>query len=232
MEGTTSMTVVNETRRALARDATSATAAGREIPGAAREPQGVRMETLLTFNHDFSEYLRTRPTITSTQQQPVCCNKRGACDFRAQSVTRTRRRTHARERRVVLDEARNAARWILREPRGEPERPRRGTGGAHLASSGDRGPATWWRLADSSGVVSVAVSVARATSDGPMAGVGDAATDFGAPPRPTSGDPGPRDPPALPSLAPSPTCLRPRAIPLPRRSRGSPSAPPPRVSRG
>ena len=28
-----------------------------------------------------------------------------------------------------------------------------------------------------------------------MAGVGDAATDFGAPPRPTSGDPGPRDPP-------------------------------------
>ena len=88
------------------------------------------METLLTFNHDFSEYLRTRPTITSTQQQPVCCNKRGACDFRAQSVTRTRRRTHARERRVVLDEARNAARWILREPRGEPERPRRGTGGA------------------------------------------------------------------------------------------------------
>ena len=152
------------------------------------------METLLTFNHDFSEYLRTRPTITSTQQQPVCCNKRGACDFRAQSVTRTRRRTHARERRVVLDEARNAARWILREPRGEPERPRRGTGGAHLASSGDRGPATWWRLADSSDVVPVAVSVARATSDGPMAGVGDAATDFGAPPRPTSGDPGPRDP--------------------------------------
>ena len=31
------MTVVNETRRALARDATSATAAEREIPGAARE---------------------------------------------------------------------------------------------------------------------------------------------------------------------------------------------------
>ena len=50
-------------------------------------------------------------------------------------------------------------------------------------------------MADSSRVVPVPVSVARATSDGPMAGVGDAATDLGAPRRPTSEDAGPRDAP-------------------------------------
>ena len=182
------------------------------------------METLLTFNHDFSNIF-ARPTITSTQQQPVCCNN--AVPATSARRARTRRRTHARERRVVLDgrgtrrDGSCVSRAVSRRDRGAGRVARisRRRAIAVPRRGGDwltRQACYRWRCPS---------RARRATGRWLASGMPRRISA----PRPTSGDPV-RATPGLPSLAPSPTCLRPRAIPLPRRSRGV-SAPPSRLAR-